>query len=74
MNKLANEQLIDHMVSNLLYLVQQENGLKIDDIAPLDEMMIDDAKEMLLVAITNFVKTNTDEQQDTSIGYVEVHT
>jgi hypothetical protein len=53
------EKIIDCAINQMLVEVQMQYGLKSGDIAPLDDMIIDDIKEQLLEVLERFKTMNT---------------
>jgi hypothetical protein len=53
------EKIIDCAINQMLVEVQMQYGLKSGDIAPLDDMIIDDIKEQLLEVLERFKDLNT---------------
>jgi hypothetical protein len=52
------EKIIDCAINQMLVEVQMQYGLKSGDIAPLDDMIIEDIKDQLLEVLTRFVNEN----------------
>ena len=53
------EKIIDCAINQMLVEVQMQYGLKSGDIAPLDDMIIEDIKEQLLEVLERFKTMNT---------------
>jgi hypothetical protein len=53
------EKIIDCAINQMLVEVQMQYGLTSGDIAPLDDMIIDDIKEQLLEVLERFKTMNT---------------
>jgi hypothetical protein len=53
------EKIIDCAINQMLVEVQMQYGLTSGDIAPLDDMIIDDIKEQLLEVLERFKNLNT---------------
>lgn len=53
------EKIIDCAINQMLVEVQMQYGLKSWDIAPLDDMIIEDIKEQLLEVLERFKTMNT---------------
>lgn len=53
------EKIIDCAINQMLVEVQMQYGLTSGDIAPLDDMIIEDIKEQLLEVLERFKTTNT---------------
>ena len=55
------EEIIDQAINDMFVNVCEQYELKTGDIAPLDDMIIDDIKEQLQKVLESFIKTNRDE-------------
>ena len=53
------EKIIDCAINQMLVEVQMQYGLTSGDIAPLDDMIIEDIKEQLLEVLERFKTMNT---------------